>query len=351
MSWIVAELAEQVGGELEGPGDAVIRGLAGLNEAGPGDLSFLANPKYADQVGGTRATAVIVGREWVGETAATLIRVEYADRAFAHLAELFCPPPPVQAPGVHPTAVVAQDVVLGEAVSVGAHCVIESGVTLGDRTVIWPLSFVGQGTVLGDDVCIHPNVTIREHALIGHRVIIHSGTVVGSDGFGYTTSVDAEGNIKVEKVPQLGNVEIADDVELGSNVAIDRGRFGATRLGKSVKIDNLVQIAHNVQVGDYSGLAAQVGISGSTVIGSRVMLWGQVGLAGHLKVGDGAEIGAQSGVHKDVPGDTFVVGAPAVSRREIVRSLMVPKQVEKLKRRMKALEAELAELRAQQQES
>lgn len=351
MSWTVAQLAEQIGGELEGPGDVVIRGLAALAEAQPGELSFLANAKYAALVAQTRASAVIVNRDWVGESAAALIRVESADRAFASIAEQFCPPPPQLAPGIHPTAVVAPDATLGAEVCIGAQCVIASGVSLGDRTTIWPLSFVGQGSVIGDDVCIHPNVTIREETRIGNRVIIHSGTVVGSDGFGYTTSVDAAGSIKVEKVPQLGNVEIADDVEIGSNVSIDRGRFGATRLGRSVKIDNLVQIAHNVQVGDYSGMASQVGISGSTVIGSRVMLWGQVGIAGHLKIGDGAEIGAQSGIPKDVPAETFVVGSPAVSRREMVRSLMAPKSVEKLKRRVDALEAELAALRAQVEES
>ncbi|MBT8046162.1 MAG: UDP-3-O-(3-hydroxymyristoyl)glucosamine N-acyltransferase, partial [Pontiella sp.] len=276
----LSAIAEHLGGILEGDGEIEIKAVAGLKEAGVGDISFLANPKYAAHVEETQASAVIVPADWDRSAKCALLRIENSDQGFAEAAQLFYEPVPAIQPGVHPTAIVAESAQLGEGVSVGAHCTIEEGVVIGAHTVIQSNCVVGYKTVIGEGCHFYPLVSLREFTEVGDRVIIHNGAVIGSDGFGYAVQKDGSRT----KIPQIGKVVIEDDVEIGANVAIDRARFGKTRIGKGTKIDNLVQIAHNVVVGEHSVMCGQAGISGSTTVGSRVILAGQSGLAGHLEV-------------------------------------------------------------------
>ncbi len=335
----VGELAALVGGTVDGDATASVGGVAALRDALPGDISFLSNPRYENQVATTRATAVLVRTDWQGAHTAALVRVENPDKSFAQIVPLFILPPPDFAPGIHPTAIIGEGCEIGEGVHIGPYAVLGRGCRIGAGCVIEAHVVLGDQVVLGERTHLRPHVSVREGVRMGRDVSIHNGTVVGSDGFGYTITADANGAPVIEKVPQLGIVEIGDDVEIGANVTIDRARFGATKIGDHVKIDNLVQIAHNVQVGASSGIVAQVGVSGSTHIGSGVMLWGQAGLAGHLDIGDGAVVFAQSGVSKNVPAGATVFGSPAQDRREAVKSMMLPRLVERLQKRIEALEA------------
>lgn len=333
----LSEIADRLGGVLEGDGSIEIHAVAGLKEAGSGDISFLANPKYAGQVADTGASAVIVPADWDRSSQCALIRVENPDASFAVAAELFYEPVPAAAPGIHPTAVVAESARIGEGVSIGAHCTIDEGVVIGANTVIQSNCVVGYKTSIGEDCLLYPLVSIREFTEIGDRVIVHNGAVIGSDGFGYAVQKDGSRT----KIPQIGKVVIEDDVEIGANAAIDRARFGKTRIGKGTKIDNLVQIAHNVVVGEHSVMCGQVGVSGSTTIGSRVILAGQAGLAGHLEIGDGAIVGAQSGVMKDVESKEFVIGSPAMPHLQFKKMVANTVLLPRLKDRIKYLEERL----------
>jgi len=333
----LAEMVEQLGGVLDGDAQIEITAVAGLAEAGPGDISFLSNPKYAAQVTTTKASAVIVPSDWDRPATCALVRVENSDQVFAQAAELFYEKLPKPAVGIHPSAVVAESAQLAEGVSIGANCTIEEGVVIGENTVVSPNCYIGYKTRIGTESFLYPLVSTREFSEIGDRVIIHNGTVVGSDGFGYAVQEDGSRT----KIPQIGKVVIEDDAEIGANVAIDRARFGKTRIGKGTKIDNLVQIAHNVVIGEHSVLCGQAGISGSTTVGSRTILAGQSGLAGHLKIGDGAIIGAQAGVMKDVAPKDFVIGSPAMPhlqfKKIVANTILLPK----LKERIKQLEAQM----------
>jgi UDP-3-O-[3-hydroxymyristoyl] glucosamine N-acyltransferase len=331
----LSEMVEQLGGVLEGDAEVEITAVAGLGEAGPGDISFVSNPKYAAQVSTTKASAVIVPLDWDRPAKCALVRVENSDQTFAQAAELFYEELPKPAVGIHPSAVVAESAQFGEGVSIGANSTVEAGVVIGANTVVSPNCHIGYKTVIGSDSFLYPLVSTREFTEIGDRVIIHNGTVVGSDGFGYAVQDDGSRT----KIPQIGKVVIEDDVEIGANVAIDRARFGKTRIGKGTKIDNLVQIAHNVVIGEESVLCGQSGISGSTTVGARVIMAGQSGLAGHLNVGDGAIIGGQAGVMKDVASKDFVIGSPAMPhlqfKKMVANTILLPK----LKERIKQLES------------
>lgn len=333
----LSEIVEQLGGILEGDADLEIMAVAGLGEAGPGDISFLSNPKYAAHVAITKASAIIVPADWDRPAPCALVRVENSDQTFAQAAELFYEELSRPATGIHPSAVVDESAQLGDDVSVGANCTVEAGVVIGANTVVSPNCYIGYKTTIGSDSFLYPLVSIREFAEIGDRVIIHNGAVIGSDGFGYAVQEDGSRT----KIPQIGKVVIEDDVEIGANVAIDRARFGKTRIGKGTKIDNLVQIAHNVVVGEDSVLCGQAGISGSTTLGSRVIMAGQSGLAGHLNVGDGAIIGAQAGVMKDVSPKDFVIGSPAMPHLQFKKTVANTILLPKLKERIKQLEARL----------
>ena len=330
----IQEIAARVGGAVETGGDVRIRGIAGIRDAQPGEVSFLSNPRYAAEAAATRASAVLVPLAWDKPCPAVLVRVENPDAAFARVAAWFAPEPIRPPPGVHPTAMVAPDAVLGPDVSIGPHCVIEPGARIGARAVLDAQVYVGHASEIGEDSRLYPHVSLRERVRVGARCILHNGVVLGSDGFGYT--VDAAG-VRT-KIPQYGTVAVGDDVEIGANTTVDRARFGKTVIGNGVKIDNLVQIAHNVVIGDHAVIVAQVGIAGSTVVGARAVLAGQAGVAGHLVIGEGAIVGAQAGVTKSVPPGAFVSGYPAAPHEKATR-------IHAHVMRLPEMRAELAELR------
>jgi UDP-3-O-[3-hydroxymyristoyl] glucosamine N-acyltransferase len=336
----LSEIARHIDGAFCGDGSVDIHGVAGICEAGNGEISFVANPRYAAEAASTKASAVIVSEDWAAESPAVLIRVKNPDAAFAKVAMLFYIPAPEPVAGIHPSAIVSPDANVGDGVSIGPLCVVEAGAQIGAGAVISAQCYIGFRSVLGERSFLYPQVSLREFTKIGARTIIHNGTVVGSDGFGY--SVDSEG-VRT-KIPQIGNVEIGDDVEIGANVTIDRARFGKTRIGNGVKIDNLVQIAHNVVIGDHVVLVAQVAIAGSTSIGEKTIFAGQSGAAGHLKVGSGVIVGAGSGVTKDVPDGVYVMGMPAIPAEKMKRAHAGMMLLPKMKERLAALEGRLRQL-------
>ena len=310
----VAELAGIIGGTVEGDGSLSVTGIASLSEAGADQVSFLANPRYAPLMATTRAGAAVVGERFRGKTRATLIRCKNPDLAFARIAGLFAPPGPRDVEGVHPSAVVAPGAKLGPKVSIGAQVFIDEDVEIGEGTVIRPGVYIGRGAKIGRACLIYPHVTIREACCLGDRIIIHAGTVVGADGFGYT--LDQGRRVKI---PQIGRVVIEDDVEIGANVTIDRARFGETGIGRGVKIDNLVQIAHNVRIGEGTVIVSLCAIAGSTSLGKNCLLGGQVAIDGHLTIGDNVMIAAKSGVTKSWPAGSVISGFPALDHREDLR--------------------------------
>lgn len=338
-SYLLEELAAMVGGEVVGDGSIEISGVAGIREAQAGEITFLANPKYESYLAATRASAVIAGAN--GSFRGSIIRVANPYLAFLKVVRLFCASPRDKYPrGIHPTAVIAPDVVLGEEVSIGAFVVIENGVRIGNGTTVRPLVCIGTEVDIGADCLIYSGVAVRERCRIGSRVIIHPNAVIGSDGFGY-----AKDKGEHHKIPQIGIVHVEDDVEIGANTTIDRATTGVTLIRHGSKIDNLVQIAHNVQIGENSVIAAQVGISGSTELGRDVVLAGQAGLVGHITIGDGARVGAQAGVTKNIPSAASVSGYPArehsFARRICAATARLPdllKDFYNLRRRVEALE-------------
>jgi len=339
MTLTLEEIARRLKGRIEGDAQAAVSRLSGIREAEPGDLTFVASPKYASDAANTRATAVIVSEDWTRPCAAALVRVANPEKAFDEVSRWFAPPPITYAPGVHPLAVIAPSAVLGKDVHIGPFCVVEPGARIGDRTVLVASNYVGAQVKLGADCLLYPQVTLREYCVLGDRVILHNGTVIGSDGFGYVQ----EGAARI-KVPQTGIVEIGNDVELGANVTVDRARFGRTRIGCGVKVDNLVQIAHNVTIGDHSVIVSQVGISGSASIGQRTILAGQVGVAGHVTIGDDVVVGAQSGVPKDIPSKSFVLGSPAIPHDRFAKNHAMIMRMPLWREKVSALEARLAKL-------
>ncbi len=300
------EIAKLIEGEVVGEADVVITGISGIKEAGPGDITFLANPKYAPLLATTAACAVIISKDTGLPATKSAIRVDNPSLAFAKVISLMNPDSITHHKGIHSSVVLGKGVKLGKDSAIGPYVVIEDAVIIGDNAVIYSGCFIGREAKIGDNALIYPNVSIRERVAIGDRVIIHSGTVIGSDGFGFV-----EVNGKHHKIAQVGTVEVGDDVEIGANVTIDRARFDKTIIGRGTKIDNLVQIAHNVVIGENCLIVAQVGISGSTVIGNNVILAGQAGLVGHISVGDNAIVTAQSGVSKSIPAGAMFSGYPA----------------------------------------
>lgn len=338
------EIAAITGGTLVGNPESVITGVAGIKEARRGDATFVGNPKYVAALKTTQASVILLTQALadtvVGELPATLVILENPMPAFARLVEKITPPPVCFAPGVHPTAVIAATAKLGKDVSIQPHAVIEADAVIGDRSVIGAGSFIGTGCRIGTDCVFHANVTLREYAVIGARVILHAGVVLGADGFGFEM---VEGRHK--KIPQLGNVEIGDDVEIGANTAIDRARFGTTRIGKGTKIDNLVQIGHNCVIGEHCIICGLVGMAGSTIVGNYVTIAGQVGIAGHLTIGDKSIIMAQAGVTKDVPPGSFMLGAPAVPHKEFKKINAATQRLPETLIKLRELEQQITELR------
>ena len=333
------EIADLVGASLEeGASDIEVTGVASLQEARSGDLTFFGNPRYLNQLRQSAASAIIVPLDYQEQITPVLLRVANPSTAFAVAVAAFAPPEVLPERGIHSTAVVSSEAILGDEVSIGPHVVIEADVKIGAGSIIGAGTYIGYGTQLGGGCHIHPNVTIKERSRLGNRVILQSGVVIGSCGFGYELQ---EG--RHQKIPQTGIVEIGDDVEIGANTTVDRARFGRTVIGTGTKIDNLVQIAHNVQIGAHSIICSQVGISGSTRVGSYVTLAGQVGLAGHLEIGDKAILGAQSGVSKNVPPGSLLIGAPAKPIKQWKESNFYISQLHKLYDRVKSLEKKAEE--------
>ncbi len=335
----LGELAERLGCRLEGDGGVEIDGVRSLEDAGPRDLTFVTEARHLPRLETSRAGAVILTESLPAPNRPAL-RTSNPHLALARALGVFHRPLP-GVPGIHPTAVVSADARVHGTASVGPLCVLAPGAEIGAGTILDAQVFVGGNVRVGRDCRLFPQVTLREGTELGDRVVVHSGTVIGADGFGY-----ARDGVRYVKIPQVGRVVLEDDVEIGANVAIDRATLGTTRIGRGTKIDNLVQIAHNVQVGEDTVIVAQVGISGSSRIGSRVTIAGQVGVTDHVQVGDNAVVGAQAGVSKDVPEGAIVLGAPAVPHLEFKRQLAATARLPQLGKTLRAMEARLRALEA-----
>ncbi len=337
MNITLAELASLTGGTLEnGDPQLSISGAAALSEATPTQVTFFGNARYLPALRQSKAAAAFVPADFAEKVTPALIKVTNPTLAFEKALERFAPAPVAYPPGIHATAVIAPDVTLGEEVCIQPYAVIEPGASIGAGTVIGAHVFIGQESTIGSACHIYPHVTIRERTQIGARVVIHSGTVIGSDGFGY----EFAGGRHV-KIPQTGIVQIDDDVEIGANVTIDRARFGRTWIQEGTKIDNLVQIAHNVVIGRHSIIVAQAGISGSSKLGQYVTIAGQVGITGHIEIGDRVIVAAQSGISKDLPPGGIWWGTPAAPIRETKERLAYINRLDKLNARVRRLEQEL----------
>ncbi len=333
----LAELAQLCGAVVDGDPALTVEGPAALADAGPREISFLANPRYVPQLATTKAGAVVVARDCASSRAdLVLLRCDDPNRAFTAVIEAFAPRDPAPAPGVHPSAVVAPDAHVDPSASVGPNCTIASGARVGARSLLVAGVSIGREAQVGEDCVLHPAVVLYARVRVGDRVLMHAGTVLGADGFGFEPT-----RTGWTKIPQCGTVIIEDDVEIGANVTIDRARFGATRIGRGVKIDNLVQVGHNVVIGDGALVIAQVGIGGSTRIGKRVILAGQTGVTGHTTIGDGARIGARSGVESDVPAGADYFGSPARPRVEALRAWSLATRLPEMRERIKDLERRL----------
>jgi len=342
MARTLAELAKHVGGTVVGDGATEIRGVMTIAEAGPGDITFLSNPKYEKMLAETKASAIIVSPKFK-DLNKPLIVCNNPYLAFAQIVKLMLDNVPYAAKGIHPTAVISPSAKIGRDATIHPYVVIGENTRIGDRTVIYPFSFIGDNCSLGDDVVIHANVSIYHGTQIGNRVAIHSNTSIGGDGFGWAP--DGE---KYYKIPQVGITVIEDDVSLGCGCVINRGALGKTLIRRGAKLDALVMLGHNVEIDENSVLVAQVGVSGSTKIGKHVTLAGQVGVAGHVKIGDNAIVEAQAGVTKDLPGNEVYIWSPALPRdlgqRCIALAIRLPETRETIKdllARVAALEKQL----------
>ncbi len=336
-AWSLGELARLVGGDLDGDPGLPIRGVASLESAGPGDLSFVAAARHLDAARRS-AAAAFIAPPGLDLRPRPVIRVAQPYAAVAVALGVFFPPAPA-APGVHPTAQVAESARVAAGASVGAFAVVGERAVLDRGVVVHAHVFVGPDCAVGEGSVLHPHVVLRERVRLGQRVVIHPGAVLGADGFGYVFAGDAH-----RKIPQVGAVVVEDDVEIGANVAIDRATLGETVIRRGTKIDNLVQIGHNTEVGADTIIVAQVGIAGSSRIGRWVVLAGQVGIADHVAVGDGAQIGSQAGVHRDVAPGARMIGTPAMPAERGLRALAAIGRLPELLRSVRALDRRVAAL-------
>lgn len=310
----LADLAMRLGAVCDRGGDVEICSVAGIEEAGPGQLTFVANPKYAPLARQTRATAVLVRLDFP-EISAVALRCQNPYLAFARAIEIFYQPP-AYPPGIHPTAVIDPTATIGEHSHIGAYAVVGSGSIVGARATLLPHVVIYSNVRIGEDFFAHSHAVVREGCRIGNRVILQNGAIVGSDGFGFAK--DDEG--RWHKIPQSGPTEIGDDVEIQANACIDRASVGSTHIERGAKIDNLVQVGHGSTVGENTLLCSQVGLAGSTDVGNNVILAGQVGVAGHCRIGDGVVATGQSGLHGDIPPKKMMSGSPAMENRRWLRA-------------------------------
>lgn len=346
MPFTAADIARHVGGKVLGDGAVQLKAMALADHAKAGDLTFAENEDYLARAEKSSASAILVD-DLLGAKANTkvLISVANARAAFAKILALFFPPPKFEG-GVHPTAVISKTAKVDPSAHIGPWCVIADRAQIGPRVVLQCANHVGADSVLGEDTNLLPTVVVYARSQIGKRVTIHSGTVIGSDGFGYVFDAGTH-----RKVPQIGNVIIHDDVEIGANVTIDRGALGSTVIGKGTKIDNLVQIAHNVTIGEHCIIIAQVGIAGSNKIGNYVTLAGQAGIVGHLNIGDRVIVGAQSGVTSDIPAGEKWLGTPALPGQQTKRIWVGWQRLPELLQRVAELEREVKRLKESKDKS
>ena len=339
MEFTAATIAGFLKGEIEGNPNIKVNTFAKIEEGHVGALSFLANPKYEHYIYTTKSSIVLVNKDFVPSEKinATLIRVVNAYEAFAALLNLVEQSRPKKK-GIHPTAVIESTAKVGADVYIGANAYIGESCSVGDGCMIYPNVYIGDGTKIGKSCTIFPGVKIYHECVIGNRCTIHAGTVIGSDGFGFAPQSENE----FMKIPQIGNVVIEDNVEIGANVTIDRATMGSTIIHKGVKLDNLIQIAHNVEVGENTVIAGQSGIAGSTKIGKNCMFAGQVGIVGHIKIADGSKIGAQAGILGDIKEEnTIILGSPAFDYKQFLKSSVIFKKLPEMKIRIDKLEKEL----------
>jgi UDP-3-O-[3-hydroxymyristoyl] glucosamine N-acyltransferase len=345
MEFTAATIADFLKGEVEGDPGIVVNTIAKIEEGHQGALSFLANPKYEHYIYSTKSSVVLVNKDFApsSKVEATLIRVENAYDAFASLMQLVDQARP-RKKGIHPTAIIEASAKIGTDAYIGAYAYIGENCIIGDSCSVYPHVYFGDNSRMGNNCTLNPGVKIYHDCVLGEGVIIHAGTVIGSDGFGFAPQSENE----FMKIPQLGNVVLEDHVEIGANVTIDRATMGSTIIRKGVKLDNLIQIGHNVEVGENTVMAAQTGISGSTKVGKNCMFGGQVGLSGHIKIADGTKIGAQSGVGGDVKKEnSILLGYPAIDHRDFLRCAVIFKKLPELKIKVEALEKEIDSLKKQ----
>ena len=336
----LADLAARLECRLDGDGAIEITRVATLDQAGAGDLTFLANPKYGQAAQQTRASAIILSED-APPAPCAMLRSPHPYRSLADALALLGrnerPPD-----GVHPAAVVAADARIGHGVSIGPFVVVGGGAQIGDRVVLHPHVVIGPGVRIGEDSILHARVSVRERSVLGSRVVVQDGAVIGSDGYGFVTDPDGVHH----KIPQQSIVVIEDDVEIGANTTIDRPAVGETRIGIGTKIDNLVQIGHGVTVGEHTLLVAQVAIAGSTKIGNHVVLAGQVGVVGHITIGDRAQVTAQSGITNSVEPGVLMSGYPAIDHRDWLKASVTFRKLPDLRRQLKDLQTRLTALEA-----
>jgi len=339
LSLTLEEIAQKVDGKLEGDGSATVKDVAEIQNAEEGEISFLENPKYAKYVETTNAEAIFVKKDFEGDYK-NLIRVENPELAFSKVLEYFRPSPPIPEPGISESASIADSAILGVDIYIGPNVVIQDEAVIENKAIIKANSFVGRGSRVGAESFINSNVSVYNDCKLSENVTIHSGTVIGSDGYGYSRT--AEG---IEKIPQRGGVIVERDVEIGANCTIDRGTIGDTVIGHGSKLDNLIQVGHNVKIGSYCFIVSQTGISGSTSVGDGVTIAGQVGVAGHIDIGDGAQIAAKSGVTKDVEPGTTVFWYPAREQKKARRDIVNIRRISQLKDKVKELEQKIKEMK------
>ncbi|MEY4381947.1 MAG: hypothetical protein RJA92_1327 [Bacteroidota bacterium] len=343
MQFTAQQIALLVSGTIEGNPDTAVTSFAKIEEAAAGQLSFLANPKYNDYLYTTKASLIIVNESLQLEKSitATLVRVKDAYTAFATLLTTYQNLKAQQRKGIETPSHIANSATMGSDVFVGAFAYIGEKVTIGNNTKIFPGAYIAENVSIGNNTTIHAGVKIYEDCVIGNDVIIHAGTVIGSDGFGFAPQPDGS----YQKVPQIGNVIIEDQVEIGANTTIDRATMGSTIIKKGVKLDNLIQIAHNVEIGSQTVIAAQTGISGSTKLGQKIMIGGQAGIAGHLTIANGVKIAGGAGVTKNLDGEgKSYAGFPAEDAKQSLKAQVYTRQLPELEKRVKELEKLLADM-------
>lgn len=345
MAYTVKDIAEFIGGELKGDGAIEIRGVSSIDDAKEGEITFIESPRFKEKVKETGASCIITSFD-IEDANKPVIKCKNPSLALTKVIEKIFPYEISHPKGIDRSAKIGKDVKFGKDTSIGTNSVIGDDVAIGDGSIVYPLVYVGPGAKIGKNAIIYPNVTIREKTIIGNNVTIHSSTVIGADGFGFVKD-----GAKFLKIPQMGIVEIQDDVEIGACVTIDRARFGKTQVGKGTKIDNLVQIAHNVRIGENCIVIAQVGISGSVNIGKNVMVGGQVGITDHVEIGDNVMIAAKAGITKSVPPKTVMSGIPARSHNIMKKLVAHIDNLPKLVDRLEKLERKINETAKDDKES